>query len=183
MIESLLTSLVANILTSHALFVFVIVLLGYMYCFWSVWVAVNIAHTRIHRFVYAVLMWVLILVGGVLDVFFQCTFAWILFLERPRETTLSMRLTRYLHLYGPYGQKPETLVEKWRLKAAVWLATNLIEPWSPGHIGLARLGFAPARDAISPLLKHFPNPLEQFALIGALLASAVSVGASVYLIL
>jgi hypothetical protein len=57
----------------------------------------------------------------ILDVAVNLTIGTVLFLDFPREATLSARLSRY---YSPEGTD-------WRCKFAGWLASTLLDPFDP----------------------------------------------------
>lgn len=61
-----------------------------------------------------------LLVGYLLDVFVQVVVASILFLDIPREWTLTGRLKRYIA--GPEG---------WRETVAVWMCLHLLDQFDP----------------------------------------------------
>lgn len=151
------------------------ILIAATYTFWSMWVIGNIAYTRKNRAIYLLAFMVSGVLGLLLDVLFQVTFATILFLELPHETTVSRRLTRYLSTFGPKGKPPKSRLEKWRLNGGLWIATNLVEPWAPGHIGLVRLGFPPAVDLVDSLTKCYPNAVVQFLAMMILALSAAAI--------
>jgi hypothetical protein len=121
---------------------------------WASWATLNIAYNRRKRLVYALFLAVFAIPGVLLDVLFQVTVATVLFLELPKETTLSMRLTRYIS--GRTPDKKGTANYGYRVKLAVWIATYLVEPWQPGHIGLEKYGYPAARDAIKTIMKRIP---------------------------
>lgn len=61
-----------------------------------------------------------LLVGYLLDVFVQMVPATVLFLDLPREFTLTDRLRRYIA--GPEG---------WRETVAVWMCSHLLNTFDP----------------------------------------------------
>lgn len=63
-----------------------------------------------------------LLVGYALDVFVQVVPATILFLDLPRESTLTGRLKRYL-----YGEQSGS----WREAVAAWMCAHLLDQFDP----------------------------------------------------
>lgn len=63
-----------------------------------------------------------LLVGYALDVFVQLVPATVIFLDLPRELTLTGRLKRYLNT-EPSGS--------WRESAAVWMCAHLLDQFDP----------------------------------------------------
>ena len=61
-----------------------------------------------------------LLTGYVLDVFVQVVVASVVFLDPPRDWTLTGRLKRYIA--GPEG---------WRERVAVWMCANLLNTFDP----------------------------------------------------
>lgn len=163
MFESFLTSLLTNILTTKFFWYFIAALAVSTGVFWLLWVLGNVFYLRRKRLAYMPLLAVAGVVGLVVDVLYQITFAVLIFLELPKESTLSMRLKRYLRIYGvksgyQFSTNPlKRVIESWRLSTAIFLATHLIEPWAQGHIGLVRFGYTPARDAMTPLMARLKN--------------------------
>jgi hypothetical protein len=121
---------------------------------WCAWVTLNIAYNRRKRLLYAIPLVLLAPFGLLLDVLFQIGPATALFLEFPKEWTLSMRLTRYIS--GRTPDKKGTANYGYRVRLAVWTATWLVEPWQPGHIGLEKYGYPAAPDAIGYILERLP---------------------------
>jgi len=154
MIDAILTNLVTAVLTSK----YVLLPLAYGFAatlvFWSLWVTLNVAYNRKKRLAYRLLLIALAIPGLIVDVLYNATIGTILFLELPKETTLSMRLTRYLS--GRTPNKLGTADYGYRVPVAVWIATNLVEPWQRGHLGLEKWGYPAARDALSGLLRRVP---------------------------
>jgi hypothetical protein len=76
-----------------------------------------------------------ILIAGVLiDVIVQITLACVIFLEPPRELTVSGRVKRWVE--GPYFSGPPTKgIRWWRYSVALWIRSNLLKPFdrSGGH--------------------------------------------------
>jgi hypothetical protein len=62
----------------------------------------------------------LFLIGYALDVFVQMVLATVLFLDLPREWTLTGRLKRYIA--GPEG---------WRETVAIWMCAHLLNAFDP----------------------------------------------------
>lgn len=60
-----------------------------------------------------------VLIGYFVDVFANCTIAWIFFWERPRELLVTTRLKRYVEQTG------------WRRKVAVWICDRLLDIYDP----------------------------------------------------
>ncbi len=63
-----------------------------------------------------------LLVGYALDVFVQIVVASVLFMDIPREWTLTGRLKRYLYLEPP---------GTWREAAAAWMCAHLLDQFDP----------------------------------------------------
>ena len=61
-----------------------------------------------------------LMAGYVLDVFVQVVVASVLFIDPPRDWTLTGRLKRYIA--GPEG---------WREKVAVWMCSHLLNAFDP----------------------------------------------------
>lgn len=75
-----------------------------------------------------------IFVGIVIDITVQLTLACVIFLEFPRELTVSGRVKRWVE--GPYYSGPPTRgIRWWRYSVALWMRTNLLKPFdrSGGH--------------------------------------------------
>ena len=74
-----------------------------------------------------ILAYTVLLAGWFWDFIYNITIGSIVLLDLPREFTLSQRLGRLAR--GPEG---------WRKRAAVWIATNLLNPFSNGgpHVEL-----------------------------------------------
>jgi hypothetical protein len=62
----------------------------------------------------------LFLIGYLLDVFVQVAIASVVFLDPPRDWTLTGRLKRYIA--GPEG---------WREKVAIWMCSHLLNAFDP----------------------------------------------------
>jgi hypothetical protein len=80
----------------------------------------------------------IVFVGLVIDVFVQLTLACVVFLELPRELTVSGRVKRWVE--GPkfigYPSGPPTNgIRWWRYSVALWMRENLLKPFdrSGGH--------------------------------------------------
>lgn len=158
MIESILASLASNILTTKYFWYAAGFVAAYTALFWLLWVLFSVANKRRKRLLYQPFLLTVGLAGLLVDVFYQLTIAILLFMELPKEWTLSSRLSRYLRTYGinsghEFATNPfKRTLEKWRIGAAVWLAYNLIEPWEPGHLGLVKYGYSPPRDGIKYII-------------------------------
>jgi hypothetical protein len=81
-----------------------------------------------------------ILIAGVLiDVFAQFTIACVVFLELPRELTVSGRVKRWVEgprfIGYPDGGPPTKGIRWWRFSVALWMRVNLLKPFdrSGGH--------------------------------------------------
>jgi hypothetical protein len=61
----------------------------------------------------------LLLVGFIGDVLINLVLATLVFVDRPREWTVSARLSRYL---------PR---DDWRARVAMWIALHLLDPFDP----------------------------------------------------
>lgn len=154
MIENILPSILTAIVTSTPFLIYAVYALLLAIVLWALWVTLNVAYNRRKRLVYQILL-VLFAVPGILaDVLFQMTVATLLFWEWPKEWTLSMRLTRIIAKRT--ADKKGIANYGWRVPLAVWIATNLVEPWARDHIGLERFGYPAARDAIKYLMKRLP---------------------------
>lgn len=118
--------------------------------FWLLWVNLNVLHHQLQRrrgarrVLVALLFYLLLPVGYVVDVGYNKTIAALLFLDWGRELTLSARLKRYIAF--PNG---------WRTRFAVWIARRLVEPWQPGHIGLERFGYPPVPNRLVRFVRRF----------------------------
>ncbi len=159
MLESLVINVASSLLTSrYAVYAFLFALV-----FWLLWVNLNILHNRMEKrtglkkIVIAVVFWPLLILGALVDVVFNKTIGSLLFLEWGCETTLSMRLTRYIskrtcnkHGQAEYG---------YRTPFAVWVATWLVEPWQPGHIGIEKYGYPPAQNLIDKFISRYKRLL------------------------
>lgn len=154
MIESILTNLTLTVLTSKPFLLYAAYALALGTVLWSLWVTLNVAYNRKQRLVYKLLLVTLAPAGLLADVLFQFTVGTVMFMDWPKEPTLSMRLTRYIS--GRTADKKGTANYGYRVALAVWVATNLVEPWQRGHIGLEKYGRPAARDALSKLLKRLP---------------------------
>jgi len=75
-------------------------------------------------------LYAIAIAGYIIDVLFNWIYGSVMFLELPRELTLSERLRRLL-LSG----KP------WQVKLSYFLCHYLIEPWDSGHCGLGYTDF------------------------------------------
>jgi hypothetical protein len=123
--------------------------------FWLLWVNFNVLHNRMEedtgarKMIVGAAFYCLLPVAAFVDVVYNKTVGAVLFLEWGHEPTLSMRLTRYIK----NKDKGNTLFGLKRDAIAVWIATRLIEPWQPGHIGLVKYGYPPARNAIVSLME------------------------------
>jgi len=69
------------------------------------------------------------------------------------ETTLSMRMTRYLS--GRTCDKLGHADYGYRAAVARWISTYLVEPWQPGHIGIEKFGNPPAKNLIDGFVKRY----------------------------
>jgi len=124
--------------------------IGFGVLFWAIWVALNVADgLRSSSLGWRIAFYALILPGGIIDIAFNWTVASVLFFEFPGVATLSQRLTGYVA--NPV--RPPV----WRTRLAVFIATTLIEPWAPGHIGLVKFGWPPARNTATWLKRMFPK--------------------------
>lgn len=83
--------------------------------------------------------YILFAVGYAYDVVYNQIIGTIIFLDWPREATLTARLQRYLHedVYG--GTE---MIPGWRYQLAMWTCKHLIEPWDPDHCDLWKLALA-----------------------------------------
>lgn len=63
--------------------------------------------------------------GLLYDILFNWVFGTVMFLELPREMTLTERMKRIL-----------ISKQDWRFYLALWICHNLVEPWDPNHCGL-----------------------------------------------
>lgn len=155
MLESLALNLLSSFLTSKLFFYAI----AFTFVFWLLWVTLNILYNRMssrggwRKVAVGLLFWPLLPLGVIVDVVYNFTVAAVLFLEWPHESTLSMRLTRYISRRPP-GKKGQVGTKDYgyRTPLAVWLATYLIEPWAKGHIGLERYGYPGADDLLSAVM-------------------------------
>jgi hypothetical protein len=74
----------------------------------------------------------IVFVGIVIDVVVQLTLACVVFLEPPRELTVSGRVKRWVE--GPkfigYPDGPPTKgIRWWRYSVALWMRSNLLKPF------------------------------------------------------
>ena len=131
--------------------------------FWLLWVNLNVLHNRMQKrtgwrkVLVGLFFWPLLPVGALVDVVYNKTLARLLFLEWGCETTLSMRMHRYIAQrtcdkmgHADYG---------YRVPVAVWISAHLVEPWQPGHIGIEKYGYPAAQDAMTVFLKRFKRLL------------------------
>ncbi len=149
-LESIISNIVTTILINKYTLLAMAGALVFAVIFWAVWITLNVAYNRQKRLVYKLLLIVGIIPGVIIDVLFNATVATLLFWELPKETTLSMRLTRYLS-----GRTPDKLRQTdygYRVPVALWIATYLVEPWQPGHLGLEKWGYPAANSLIDDLL-------------------------------
>ena len=77
-------------------------------------------------------------VGYVTDVLGQLTVASLVFVEIPKEITVSARVKRWVEgppLIGYPGGPPTKGLNGWRYRVALWLRINLLKPFdrSGGH--------------------------------------------------
>lgn len=154
MLESIAANILVALITSKPFILAFLYALVITIVFWSMWVTINVAYNRKKRLVYRLLVYVLLIPGAIIDIFFNFTIGTLLFWEFPKESTLSMRLTRYIS--GRTPDKKGVANYGYRVKVAIWIATNLVEPWQRGHIGLEKWGYPAARDALRPLMKRLP---------------------------
>ena len=102
----------------------VLIPLAYLWLFWGVYVLVMGLYRAYlaNRLgpVSRVLGAPFFIVGYLLDVFTQMTFATLVFLELPSEVLVTTRLTRYLR--AGTG---------WRFRVAAWICRNLLDPFEP----------------------------------------------------
>lgn len=154
MIETLLSSLLTAVVTSKPFLILVAYALALTVVLWALWVTLNVAYNRRKRLAYKILLVILAVPGVLADVLFQMTVATVLFWELPKEWTLSMRLTRIIAKRT--ADKKGVANYGWRVPLAVWIATNLVEPWARDHIGLEKFGYPAARDAMKHLMKRLP---------------------------
>lgn len=79
-----------------------------------------------------------VFVGVVIDVVVQLTLACVIFLEPPREFTVSGRVKRWVEgpqFIGYPGGPPTKGIRWWRYSVALWMRNNLLKPFdrSGGH--------------------------------------------------
>lgn len=153
-IENIFTSILIAIVTSTPFLIYAAYALLLAIVLWAIWVTLNVAYNRKKRLAYQILLVIFAVPGFLVDVLFQMTVATVLFWEWPKEWTLSMRLTRIIS--GRTADKKGIANYRWRVPLAVWIATNLVEPWQRGHIGLEKFGYPAARDAMKHVLKRLP---------------------------
>lgn len=67
-----------------------------------------------------------LVIGFLLDVLVQMTIGTVMFLDIPREITLSARLSRY------WNDDPND--NNWRKKLAGWMKVNILDPFDPDGI-------------------------------------------------
>lgn len=72
-------------------------------------------------------LWPIAVFTYILDVVFNWTFACIVFMEWPKEPTLSERMRRLL-----------ITDEKWRFGLSYFICRYMIEPWDYNHCGLEK---------------------------------------------
>lgn len=155
MLEALIASLMSTILTSKYFFY----VLAITFVFWIFWVNLNVLHNRmekrrgIKKFLIACVFWPLLIVGGLIDVIYNKTLGTVLFWEWGCETTLSMRMTRYLA--GRTCDKLGHADYGYRVPVARWISTYLVEPWAQGHIGIEKFGYPPAKNLIDAFVKRY----------------------------
>lgn len=78
--------------------------------------------------------YILFAVGYAYDVVYNQIIGTIIFLDWPREATLTARLQRYLH-----NDHDNTVLNRYRYRLALFTCTRLIEPYDPGHCDLYKL--------------------------------------------
>jgi len=154
MLEAILTSIASAIITSRPFMLYTAYTIGLGVVLWALWVTLNVAYNRKKRLAYQILLVTFAIPGLIIDILFNVTVATVMFWELPHETTLSMRLTRYISKRTP--DKKGVANYGYRTPLAVWIATNLVEPWQRGHIGLEKYGYPAARDAMKDLMKKVP---------------------------
>lgn len=95
-----------------------------VYLLWFFYLAVmNLARAKENGTLTTVALYLgypIFLVGYLLDIFVQVTVMSLLFLELPKEWTVTGRLKR--HLYGSLG---------WREKIAAWFCHHLLNTFDP----------------------------------------------------
>lgn len=154
MLEKIGANLLVALLTSKPFVFAFLYALAFTIVFWSLWVTLNVAYNRRKRLAYQILLVIFAVPGILADVLFQMTVATLLFWEWPQEWTLSMRLTRIISKRT--ADKKGVANYGWRVPLAVWVATNLVEPWARDHIGLEKFGYPAARDAMKNVMKRLP---------------------------
>lgn len=115
----------ASILTSGA------AMLGTVYALWLFYLAaMNLRRAkeagRLSRIALALAMPIIALAVAI-DVAINLTLATLVFFDRPREWTVSERLSRYL-----VGPSP------WRAEVAMWVGEHLLDPFDPSGQHLRR---------------------------------------------
>lgn len=155
MLEALFANIVTALLTSKYFFY----ALAFTVVFWIIWINLNVLHNRmekrsgVKKFLIACFFWPLLIIGGLVDVIYNKTLGSILFMEWGCETTLSMRMTRYLS--GRTCDKLGHADYGYRAAVARWISTYLVEPWQPGHIGIEKFGNPPAKNLIDGFVKRY----------------------------
>ena len=98
--------------------------IGALYALWVFYLAVmHLKRARDHGMLSRPALYLgypVLLVGYALDVFVQLVPATVIFLDLPRDWTLTGRLKRYIA--GPEG---------WRERVAVWMCANLLNTFDP----------------------------------------------------
>jgi hypothetical protein len=97
---------------------------AYLYAFWLVYVLVMGLYRayldkRLGRFA-RVLGAPVVAFGALMDVIANCTLAWLLFLEPPREWLVTTRLQRYMAAGA-----------SWRRDVAYVVCSKLLDPFDP----------------------------------------------------
>ena len=155
-IDSILANLLTAFVTSKIFLYWIGIFFVYTLIFWLIWVCFNILYQRLEtrtgwrRTLVRALLYVGLPFAALVDVVFNWVFATVLFLEIPHETTLSMRMTRYIS-----GRTPNKLGHVdygFRVPVAVWISTHLVEPFQPGHIGLAKYGYPEPKPLIDKVM-------------------------------
>lgn len=163
MLESLLTNLFATLLTSKPFLLMLWYVFLFTGVFWVIWVNLNVLHNRMEkrtgwrRALVAVFFWPLLIIGALVDVLYNKTVGTVLFWDWGCESTLSMRMTRYIA--GRTCDKLGIAEYGYRVPIAVWISTYLVEPWQPGHIGIEKYGHPPATNLIDKLIERFKKLL------------------------
>lgn len=159
MLETIGVNLLVALATSKPVILALLYAFAFTLVFWLLWVNLNVLHNRMEKrrgwrkALVAVFFWPLLPFGALVDIVYNKTVGTILFWEWGCETTLSMRMTRYIS--GRTCDKLGRVNYGYRVAVAAWISTRLVEPWAPGHIGIEKYGLPPAKNLIDGFMNRY----------------------------